>query len=224
MRGRAKGQRECDREEGRGRRGERWGFWGEDGNLGAIGQAERKGEEGGGGVREGREGGREGERAGGPGLRGAEGAGGGAHSLPVSPAAGQRLRRRRCRSGPRRARTAAGGGEAREGGARPGSGEGRLCHQRKEDWLHPKPVRMQTHSPASVAWSARGSRRGWELKGLMGGGERREVWRGGHLLHLSPRQCWTAARPPFPRSPSSNFFQQPLPTDPLTLLPSASPI
>ena len=47
---------------------------------------------------------------------------------------------------------------------------------------------------------------------------------GGHLLHLSPRQCWTAARPPFPRSPSSNFFQQPLPTDPLTLLPNASPI
>lgn len=40
---------ECDREEGRGRRGERWGCGGEDGNLGAIGQAERKGEEGGGG-------------------------------------------------------------------------------------------------------------------------------------------------------------------------------
>lgn len=47
---------------------------------------------------------------------------------------------------------------------------------------------------------------------------------GGHLLQLSQRQCWAAARPPFPRSPSSNFFQQPLPTDPLTLLPNASPI
>lgn len=82
---------------------------------------------------------------------------------------GKRLgRRRRRRSGPRRARTAGGGGEAREGGARPGCGEGRLCHQRKEDWLHPKPVRMQTHGRASVAWSARGSRRGWELKGLTG--------------------------------------------------------
>lgn len=142
------------------RAGERWGgqeftnerTWGE-GREGHGKKAEEevgKGEraEGQGGERGGRRGRRSALARPSPGL---------ARQIP------ERRRRRRRRSGPRSSRSASGGGEAREGGARRGCGEGRLFHQRKEDWLQPKPVRMQTRALASVGWGAGG--RGERLRG-----------------------------------------------------------
>lgn len=74
---------------------------------------------------------------------GAEGAGGGARRLAPPPGLPGRF--------PSAAAAAPGCAARalpREGGARRGCGEGRLVHQRKEDWLHLKPVRMQTRAPA----------------------------------------------------------------------------
>lgn len=155
-----RGQRECDSGEGRGESGRAMGgqeftnerTWGE----GREGHGKKAEEEGG-----------KGERAEGQG--GERGGRRGRRSALARPSPGlarlisERRRRRRRRSGPRSSRSASGGGEAREGGARRGCGEGRLFHQRKEDWLQPKPVRMQTRALASVGWGAGG--RGGRLRG-----------------------------------------------------------
>lgn len=133
---------------------------------------ERKKGEGGHEKKEEKEEGRESEQRGegerGGGRRGRRSA----LALPSPRLAGQILKRHRCRrrrrrSGPRSSRSAAGGGETREGGARRGCGEGELFHQRKEDWLHPKPVRMQTRALALVGWGA--GERGGELGRTEGG-------------------------------------------------------
>ena len=179
-------------------------------------QKERKGEWG--AQKEGREGGREGRASRGErGREGAAGAEGGARSLPAPRLAGQILERRRraaaaaaAADAPGRAALALPREVARRGreGRAGAVGRGGLFHQQKEDWLHPKPVRMQTRALASVGWGAREQGRGLggprEAWGELGGGPPSAV------VTASALGICQSTPPPL----RGNFFQQPSLMDP----------